>query len=132
MNAKLYFMLLQILNCRGQAFQYCNDNTVNSNTFFTYQNNEGGTVGLAWVGTVCSGNLSVRASMNEWFSSDMTTGWVTSFLSKIIIFLDRWMQLESRWETFCSEIGNIKIGLNWENILFLLFQNLAIECINKR
>jgi hypothetical protein len=46
--------------------------------------------------------------------------------------LDRWMQLESRWETFCSEIGNIKIGLNWENILFLLFQNLAIECINKR
>ena len=56
--------------------------TINANVIFTYENNLGGTVGIAWVGTVCFTNTSYRASVNEWFLSDATTGWVSLSLTQ--------------------------------------------------
>ncbi len=53
------------------------DTTVNANVFMTYQNNQAGVVGLAWVGTVCYPNTSYRASINEWFQSDAQTAQVS-------------------------------------------------------
>ena len=38
-----------------------------------YQGN-GGTVGIAWVGTVCGSDVTYRISMNAWFGSDQMSG----------------------------------------------------------
>jgi len=43
--------------------------------FFTYKNNEAGTVGIAWTGVAClsDNNKGYRASINEYFVDDLTT-----------------------------------------------------------
>ena len=51
--------------------------------FFTYQNDEPGTAGIAWVGTVCQARLTEvgyigikedrRSSINEYFVDDINT-----------------------------------------------------------
>ena len=53
-----------------------NTPTINTNAFFTYENNKAGTVGIAWVGVVCFGNTSYRASVNEYYNTDLQTAWV--------------------------------------------------------
>ena len=56
--------------------------------FFTFQNNEGGTAGIAWVGTVCQAELKQwysnikedrRSSINEYFIDDINTAEVCNF-----------------------------------------------------
>ena len=53
-----------------------NTPTINANVFFTFENNLDGTVGIAWVGSVCATNTSVRASVNEYYHTDLQTAWV--------------------------------------------------------
>lgn len=49
-----------------------------------YQGN-GGTVGIAWVGTVCGSDVTYRISMNAWFGSDQMSGevwkWIALYLN---------------------------------------------------
>ena len=59
-----------------------NTPTINANIFFTSENNSYGTVGIAWVGTVCFTNTSFRASVNEYFYTDLQTAWVN--ISKLL------------------------------------------------
>ena len=41
--------------------------------FMTYKGGAGGTVGIAWVGTVCFSDFSkgYRVGINEWFGSNL-------------------------------------------------------------
>ena len=41
--------------------------------FLTFQNNAGGTVGIAYLGTVCHPGKQWRISINEYFFSDIQT-----------------------------------------------------------
>ena len=59
-----------------------NTPTINANVIFTYENNMPGTVGIAWVGTICFTNTSYRASVNEYFYNDALTAWVSDLLKK--------------------------------------------------
>ena len=40
-------------------------------TIMTYQGNQGGVVGIAWVGVVCRSEKGIRASINEWIGDDL-------------------------------------------------------------
>ena len=42
----------------------------------TSQNNQGGTVGLAWMGVACYYDKGYRTSVNEYFYSDLDTAQV--------------------------------------------------------
>ena len=66
-------------------FRYLRDNfipftgeTPNLFAFITYQGNAAGTVGIAWLGTVCLSNSQIgyRASITEWYQSDLRTAQV--------------------------------------------------------
>lgn len=48
------------------------DSSINANVFLSFDNNTAGTVGIAWVGTVCADKI-YRTSINQWFVSDSTT-----------------------------------------------------------
>ena len=50
--------------------------SVDANIFFTYQNDEYETIGIAWTGSVCFKNTSWRASVTEYFQTDIQTAWV--------------------------------------------------------
>ena len=52
--------------------------SINANVFMTYQNDEAGLVGLAWVATVCRENMTFRTSINEYFVSDAATGQIVA------------------------------------------------------
>ena len=41
--------------------------------YLTYQNNEGGTIGIAWVGVVCYSGKGYRVGISEYFNSDLRT-----------------------------------------------------------
>ena len=43
--------------------------------FLSFDNNTSGTVGIAWVGSVCA-DKTFRTSVSEWFVSDASTGQV--------------------------------------------------------
>ena len=57
--------------------QYITDDSVNANVFLTYANDAPGTVGIAWLGSVC-GAKSERVSINEYFVSDASTGHIVA------------------------------------------------------
>ena len=73
--------LVQIFNFRAQVFGYITNPDINTNVFFTFENNLDGTLGIAWVGSVCNSNLSIRASVNEWYNTDALTGMVSLGIS---------------------------------------------------
>ena len=50
--------------------------TPNLFAFMTYQGGAAGTVGIAWTGVVCYSQIGYRASITEWFSSDLRTAQV--------------------------------------------------------
>ena len=74
-------MLVQIFHFRTQVFGLITNPNINTNVFLTFENNSDGTVGIAWVGAVCNSNLSIRASVNEWYYTDALTGWVSLGIS---------------------------------------------------
>ena len=49
--------------------------------YLTYQNNEGGTIGIAWVGVVCYSGKGYRVGISEYFNSDLRTAEVYYFLT---------------------------------------------------
>lgn len=53
-----------------------NTPNINANVFFTFENNLPGTVGIAWLGTICFTNTSYRASINEYYNTDLQTAYV--------------------------------------------------------
>jgi hypothetical protein len=61
---------------REEVRQYITDGTINANIFVSFDNNQAGVVGLAWVGTTCFSNITYRASINQYFETDASTGHV--------------------------------------------------------
>ena len=66
-------------------FSFLRDNVIPNLTqnpdlfvFLTYKGGASGTVGIAWVGTVCSSNFykGYRAGINECFLNDLTSAGV--------------------------------------------------------
>ncbi len=50
------------------------DSDVNANVFVTDGgNNFVGTVGVAWLGSVCESDVKLRASVSQWLKSDLAT-----------------------------------------------------------
>jgi hypothetical protein len=67
------------------------DASINANVFLSFDNDTPGTVGIAWVGTVCN-DPTYKTSINQYFVSDSKTA-----------------------EVFCKSINFIRIGtLNFE------------------
>ena len=74
--------LIYSFNC----FSHIRDNVLNTETrdpnlfvYLTYQNNEGGTIGIAWVGVVCYSGKGYRVGISEYFNSDLRTAEVYHF-----------------------------------------------------
>ena len=74
--------LIYFFNC----FSHIRDNVLNTETrdpnlfvYLTYQNNEGGTIGIAWVGVVCYSGKGYRVGISEYFNSDLRTAEVYHF-----------------------------------------------------
>jgi hypothetical protein len=55
------------------AMQFVNDETVNANVFLTFNGDLGGSVGVAWLGSVCESDARYRSSVSQWFMSSLTT-----------------------------------------------------------
>jgi hypothetical protein len=70
------FFIYFSIHLRNEVKQYITDGTVNANIFMTFNNNQPGVVGLAWVGVACSSDITYRASINEYFYTDASTGQV--------------------------------------------------------
>ena len=56
--------------------KYAYDANFDTNVFLTFRNNQYGTVGMGYVGTVCSPNTNLRSNLNEWLNNDITAGHV--------------------------------------------------------
>ena len=56
--------------------------------FLTYKGESAGTVGLAWIGTICFPNSAkgYKAGINECFSKDLTSAEVKHFLTFLFLF----------------------------------------------
>ena len=61
-------------------YRYIRDNVIpdessdpNLFVFLTYKQNQAGTVGIAWLGTVCISEKGYKVSINEWYISDLNT-----------------------------------------------------------
>ena len=46
-----------------------------------------GTVGYAWLGTVCNPTFNFKTTVNEYFSNDLSTGIVRHFEKEFILHL---------------------------------------------
>jgi hypothetical protein len=53
---------------------------VNANIFFINADDLGGTVGLAWLGSLCDEDPKFRSSVNQWLMSDLNTAEVGTFM----------------------------------------------------
>lgn len=71
-----------VVDATGANLDTLRDNHMASETvdanlwaWFSYQNNAGGTVGIAWVGTVClsNNNKGYRVSINEYIGGDLNS-----------------------------------------------------------
>ena len=50
------------------------DGSVNAHALLAYDSNSAGTIGIAWIATVCHSNPRYRSSITEWFINDMEAG----------------------------------------------------------
>ncbi len=51
---------------------------VDANVVMAFRNNQPGTVGIAWGGSVCDSDPKWRTSLNEYFIDDLRSGQVTT------------------------------------------------------
>ena len=60
------------------------DTDIDAFVLFSYENNAGGTVGIAWGSTTCDSSKGYRASINEYFQTQTITAVVrlNSFSAK--------------------------------------------------
>ena len=56
-----------------------NPSGANAYVFLCSQGNQGGTVGIAWLGGTCDSSGYGRSSVNEYFFNDATTAEVSHF-----------------------------------------------------
>ncbi len=61
---------------RNEVVQYITDDTINANIFVTFENNQPGVVGIAYVNATCSSDRTIRASINEYYLTPASTGQV--------------------------------------------------------
>lgn len=52
--------------------------SINNYILMSYEGNQGGTVGVAWIGTLCNSNKGMRVNINEWLYSDLVTAEVVA------------------------------------------------------
>lgn len=69
-----------------------NTPTINSNIFFTFENNSVGVVGTAMNEVVCSANTSLRALVQEYYNTDSMTARV-----KFLVFHSEVTQKQETW-----------------------------------
>jgi hypothetical protein len=56
--------------------QFSTDAAFDDNVYLTFRNNQYGTVGMGYVGTVCNPALYTRSNLNEYLNNDITAGQV--------------------------------------------------------
>jgi hypothetical protein len=76
MVSQCFTQIYHIQFFREEVRQYITDGTINANVFVTFENNQAGVVGIAWLGTTCRTNITFRTSINEYFETDASTGQV--------------------------------------------------------
>ncbi len=73
---------------------YSKDPNFNDYVYLTFRNNQYGTVGIGYVGTVCSSSVNYRSNLCEWLNNDMTAGHVRNILlEKTDLFYHGFMAL---------------------------------------
>ena len=50
--------------------------STNAFVLLSYEGNQGGVVGVAWLGTTCRSDRGMRVNINEWFVSDMRSAMI--------------------------------------------------------
>ena len=56
---------------------------VNAYVFLCSENDQGGTIGIAWVATTCDRTQNYRSSVTEYLNNDVVTASVSIYLNSI-------------------------------------------------
>ena len=67
-------------NFGNHAKTLTDDSDVDLFVGMVWDNNNFGTTGIAWVGTVCNSDPFYRTSLNEYFMRDLTTAEVSDLI----------------------------------------------------
>jgi len=59
---------------------------VDANVVLAFRNNQPGTVGIAWGGSVCDRDPKWRTSLNEYFVDDLRSGQVNK-IKKVLYYI---------------------------------------------
>lgn len=73
----LYLYKLLILFFSEKVSKFSKDPKFNDNVYLTFRNNQYGCIGMGYVGTVCSQDITARSNLCEYLNDEMTAGHVS-------------------------------------------------------
>ena len=76
-----------IMFCRTIVRQYSWAANIDDFVYLTFRNNQPGTVGMGYVGTVCDDDVTARTNLCEYLNDDLTSGHVSQ---SFIFCLQTW------------------------------------------
>ena len=76
-----------IMFCRTIVRQYSWAANIDDFVYLTFRNNQPGTVGMGYVGTVCDDDVTARTNLCEYLNDDLTSGHVSQ---TFIFCLETW------------------------------------------